>query len=190
MAKDEHFPSDGSSQKEQLIEVLKSLTAAQVDEFSQMSYRSSKLHSSVTEPACSLNNETFTIVDVNKTKVDSIPNPASLIERNIPRGRQEIMRSNFVKDIVSLRFQTWGLQGHWKVEDGHVEMLSRTLEESEHCMQMLRDTVLEKTLSLSKGSEFIVESDKWQIITGNLKRKYPNNQVLVFCYSFIFDNLV
>ncbi|XP_053406693.1 protein mono-ADP-ribosyltransferase PARP14-like [Mercenaria mercenaria] len=156
------------------MEVLKSLTVSDAGENprSQLSHRSSKLDPS--EVKHSSNKETFTIEDLNKPFGKDIPNPFNLIERNIPKGRRELLRSEWVKNMASLRFQTWGLKGYWRVDDDKVEMFGRSSEETEQCMHLLKETVLERTLKLRKGSEFIVESDKWQLITGNLKKKYPD----------------
>lgn len=166
--------SNESAQSGKLMEVLKSFSVSQGEDRSpsQMSYRSSKLDSTETEPG--INNETFTLHDVNKTHQEDIPNPVSLVERNISWGRRKMLSSGLVQNIVRLRFQTWDLKGEWNVEGDSLKLFSRSADENEQCLEILKETVLEKSLELRKGSEFIVESDKWQIVTGQLKRKYPD----------------
>jgi hypothetical protein len=165
------LPGD-SQANTQLMDVLKSLSISEQGErpFPELSYRSSKLNS--TKEPRSINNETFTLQNVHSPKVVDIPKPVCLLKKNIPIGERKLLGLDSVKAMVNLRFQTWGLNGYWRIDDDSIEMFSKSQEEAGHCMQLLKETLLEKTIPLRKDSKFIVESDKWQIMTGMLRKRH------------------
>lgn len=122
--------------------------------------------------------------EIAMDNLKNLPVQFKAIKQYIPRGKLAVINTPTVKQMVRMRFQTLKLQGDWVIEDDQVTVRSTTENEAEMCMEILVESVLEEDIHLPRGSELIVDTDKWQMVNNRLNKKYKD-QVFITSMSAI-----
>ena len=120
------------------------------------------------------------------TRVKDIPGAVSVTDSFSSLDALQYCCSPAVTSVVHRRFETWNLIGEWERgpgESGELMMHSRSEDEARLCLQILKETVLEKVIPVRPETMVVLESDKWQGVIGSIKRKSTSPYDLVCIYS-------
>ena len=110
-------------------------------------------------------------------RLNELQNVVSVSETFSSLDALQFYCSPAVSSVIQKRFETWNLIGKWGNSPNRprdLVMYSRTDDEARLCLDVLKETVLEKVVSVRPESMVVLESDKWQGIVGALGKKYTS----------------
>lgn len=116
------------------------------------------------------------------TRVKDIPGAVSVTDSFSSLDALQFYCSPAVTSVVHKRFKTWNLIGEWEGSSGHsgeLMMHSRNEDEARLCLQILKETVLEKVIPIRPETMVVLASDKWQGVIGSIKMKSTSSVDMV-----------
>ena len=116
------------------------------------------------------------------TRLNELQNFVSLRDTFSSLDALQFACSPLVSSTVQKRFETWDLIGEWEHvpnQPRDLVMHSRSNEEAMQCLEVLKETIQEKIITVSPETMVVLQSDKWQGIIGTIRKKYsdPANKV-------------